>query len=62
MGLDQLAKIQAEMDAILKKAGLFAGLGRARMEALAKDPRFAFPEGDVGRAEIMASSCRTASR
>ncbi|HVJ02680.1 MAG TPA: DUF885 domain-containing protein, partial [Sphingomonas sp.] len=53
MGLDQLAAIQAEMDMILKKEGYNQGSVGARMAALAKDPRFAFPEGDPGRAEIM---------
>lgn len=53
MGLDQLAAIQSEMDAILKKEGYSQGSVGARMAALAKDPRFAFPEGDAGRAEIM---------
>lgn len=53
MGLDQLAQIQSEMDAILKKEGYSQGSVGARMEALAKDPRFAFPDSDAGRAEIM---------
>jgi len=53
MGLDQLRAIQAEMDTILKKEGYSQGSVGARMEALAKDPRFTFPEGDPGRAEIM---------
>jgi uncharacterized protein (DUF885 family) len=53
MGLDQLARIQSEMDAILKKEGYSQGSVGARMTALAKDPRFAFPESDAGRAEIM---------
>lgn len=53
MGLDQLARIQSEMDAILKKEGYSQGSVGARMEALAKDPRFAFPESDAGRAEII---------
>lgn len=53
MGLDQLAAIQSEMDAILKKEGYSQGAVGARMEALAKDKRFTFPEGDPGRAEIM---------
>jgi uncharacterized protein (DUF885 family) len=53
MGLDQLRAIQAEMDAILKKEGYSQGSVGARMTALAKDPRFAFPESDAGRAEIM---------
>ncbi|WP_404338790.1 DUF885 domain-containing protein [Sphingomonas sp. MMS12-HWE2-04] len=54
MGLDQLAAIQSEMDAILKKEGYSQGSVGARMTALAKDPRFTFPAGDPGRAEIMA--------
>jgi len=53
MGLDQLRTIQAEMDTILKKQGYSQGSVGARMEALAKDPRFTFPEGDPGRAEIL---------
>jgi uncharacterized protein (DUF885 family) len=53
MGLDQLRTIQAEMDGILKKEGYSQGSVGARMEALAKDPRFTFPEGDPGRAEIL---------
>jgi uncharacterized protein (DUF885 family) len=53
MGLDQLAAIQAEMDAILKKEGYSQGSVGARMAALAKDARFTFPAGDPGRAEIM---------
>lgn len=53
MGLEQLAAIQSEMDAILKKEGYASGSVGARMEALAKDKRFTFPEGDPGRAEIM---------
>jgi uncharacterized protein (DUF885 family) len=53
MGMDQLRAIQSEMDAILKKEGYSQGSVGARMEALAKDPRFTFPEGDPGRAEIL---------
>jgi uncharacterized protein (DUF885 family) len=53
MGLDQLRAIQAEMDTILKKEGYSQGSVGARMEALAKDPRFTFAEGDPGRAEIL---------
>ncbi len=53
MGRDQLAVIQSEMDTILKKEGYSQGSVGARMDALAKDKRFIFPEGDPGRAEIM---------
>lgn len=54
MGLDQLAQLQGEMDVILKAQGYSQGSVGARMTALAKDPRFAFPESDAGRAEIVA--------
>ncbi len=53
MGLDQLRDLQSQMDAILRKEGYSQGSVGARMTALAKDPRFAFPETDAGRAEIM---------
>ncbi|MBX3564744.1 MAG: DUF885 domain-containing protein [Sphingomonas sp.] len=53
MGLDQVKAIQSEMDAILQKQGYTTGTVGARMEALAKDKRFTFAEGDPGRAEIM---------
>ncbi|MBB4839070.1 uncharacterized protein (DUF885 family) [Sphingomonas kyeonggiensis] len=53
MGLDQLARIQSEMDAILKKEGYSQGSVGARMEALGKDSRFTFPDNDAGRAEII---------
>jgi uncharacterized protein (DUF885 family) len=42
------------MDAILKKIGYPDGTVGERMKALAKDPRYAFSDGDKGRAEIMA--------
>jgi uncharacterized protein (DUF885 family) len=42
------------MDAILKGLSLTKGTVGERMKALAKDPRYQFPEGDPGRAEILA--------
>ncbi len=54
MGLEQLAELQGRMDPILKKLGYTSGSVGERMNALAKDPRFKFSEGDKGRAEIMA--------
>jgi len=42
------------MDPILRKLGYTQGPVGARMQALAKDPRYKFSEGDRGRAEIMA--------
>lgn len=54
MGLDQLADLQRQMDVILRGLGYADGSVGARMTALAKDPRFAFPDDDSGRAEIVA--------
>ena len=54
MGLEQLAELQGRMDPILKSIGYTQGTVGERMQALAKDPRYKFSEGDEGRAEIMA--------
>ncbi len=53
-GLRELAELHARMDPILRKLGYTEGKVGARMNALAKDKRFLFPEGDRGRAEILA--------
>ena len=54
MGLEQLAELQGRMDPILKSLGYTRGTVGERMQALAKDPKFKFSEGDHGRAEILA--------
>lgn len=53
MGLAQLQEIHASMDPILRDLGYTNGGVGARMVELSRDPRFQFPEGDPGRAEIM---------
>ena len=54
MGLDELKALHGRMDPILKQIGYTKGSVGERMQALSKDPRYQFPEGDKGRAEIMA--------
>ena len=54
MGLDQVAELHGRMDVILKSLGYTQGSVGARMTALSDDQRYKFPEGDAGRAEIMA--------
>ena len=54
LGQSELKRLQAEMDTILKAIGYTQGSVGERMKALAKDPKYAFAEGDPGRAEIMA--------
>ena len=53
-GRTELQDLHAQMDAILKGVGYSQGTVGERMKALAKDRRYHFPEGDAGRAEIMA--------
>ena len=54
MGRDELAELHGQMDPILKKLGYTQGSVGDRMNALAKDPRYKFPDNDAGRAEIVA--------
>jgi uncharacterized protein (DUF885 family) len=54
MGLQQLAELHGRMDPLLKSLGYTRGTVGERMQALAKDPKYKFSEGDKGRAEIMA--------
>ena len=54
MGLEQLAELHGRMDPILKSLGYTQGSVGERMQALAKDPRYKFSEGDRGREEIKA--------
>ena len=54
MGLQQLAELHGRMDPILKSLGYTKGTVGERMQALAKDPRYKFSEGDKGREEIKA--------
>jgi len=54
MGRSELERLQAQMDGILKAAGYSQGSVGQRMQALAKDPKYRFSEGDKGRAEIMS--------
>jgi uncharacterized protein (DUF885 family) len=54
MGMEQLAELQGRMDPILKSLGYTQGTVGERMQALAKDPKYKFSEGDKGREEIKA--------
>lgn len=54
MGRAELAELHGRMDPILRKLGYTQGSVGDRMNALAKDPRYKFPDNDQGRAEIVA--------
>ena len=54
IGLDTLQRLHAQMDTILKSIGYSQGGVGARMQALAKDPKYRFADNDKGRADVMA--------
>jgi len=54
LGLDQLRRLHERMDPILRDLGYEGGTVGERMQALARDPRHRFAEGDEGRREILA--------
>lgn len=54
IGQEELAALHARMDPMLRGLGYGSGTVGERMAALGRDPRFRFPEGDAGRAEIIA--------
>ena len=49
LGLTQVAEITAAADAILKAEGMTEGTVGARLSAMAKDPRFIYPNTDAGK-------------
>jgi uncharacterized protein (DUF885 family) len=54
LGLAEVARIQAEMDELLRAQGLAEGTVAERMKALGEDPRFLAPNTDEGRAQLLA--------
>lgn len=54
LGQDQVKRLAAEMDVLLRKQGLTQGSVGARMKALGEDPKYLFPNTDAGRAQILA--------
>ncbi|WOI52652.1 DUF885 domain-containing protein [Parvularcula sp. LCG005] len=52
-GLDEVERITAEMDALLRAEGYTEGSVGERFAAMAKDPRFTYPDTDEGKARIL---------
>jgi len=53
LGLAEVARIDAEMDALLEGQGLTDGTVAERMLALGTDPRFLLPDTDEGREQLL---------
>jgi uncharacterized protein (DUF885 family) len=54
-GLDQVASLTAQLDALLRAQGFKDGTVAARIEALSRQPDQLFPNTDTGRAELLRS-------
>jgi uncharacterized protein (DUF885 family) len=54
LGLSEVKRIDAQMDALLNSQGLTSGTVAERMTALSHDPRFLFPNTDDGRKQVLA--------
>lgn len=55
VGLEQVAEISAEIDAILKAQGMTEGTVGQRVDALNKDPAQLWPNTDEGKAALLES-------
>jgi len=53
LGVSEVARIEAEMDAILRAEGLTEGTVGARVQQLGKRPEQLYPDSDAGRAQIL---------
>ena len=62
MGLDQMRDLQGQMAPILAGLGYTKGTVGERLQGIAKDPRFTFPDTDAGRAEILAVMQRSVDK
>lgn len=53
LGLSEVARIEAEMDTLLKSQSMVSGTVAERMKTLREDPRFLLPSTDEGRAQML---------
>jgi uncharacterized protein (DUF885 family) len=53
-GREELAALHAEMDTVIRQLGATEGTVSERLRRLERDPRYAFPEGDEGRRQIIS--------
>ncbi|WP_293628867.1 DUF885 domain-containing protein [Shewanella sp. CG12_big_fil_rev_8_21_14_0_65_47_15] len=54
LGLAEVARITAEMDALLKKVGYRKGTVGERMQTLLQDPKYLYPDTAAGKQQLMA--------
>lgn len=54
LGLEQLAALQSEMDALLRRIGMTKGTVGERMTAMGTDPQYLFANDATGRQQILS--------
>jgi len=54
IGLDRVAELSGQLDIALRRVGLTEGAVGARLSQMTADPRYAYPETDEGRAQLIA--------
>jgi uncharacterized protein (DUF885 family) len=54
LGLDMVAKLSAEVDVLMRKAGYSKGTVGERYRALYSDPKFHYPNTDAGKEKLLA--------
>jgi uncharacterized protein (DUF885 family) len=55
LGLSEVARLRGEMRTVLAEAGIDTTEPIGALDALARDPRFLFPDSDAGRDQILES-------
>jgi uncharacterized protein (DUF885 family) len=53
LGLEQVKELDGRMDTLLRAQGKKSGTVSERMEALARDPQYLYPDTDAGRQQIL---------
>lgn len=54
IGLEEVARVEQQMDELLRAQGLNEGSVGERVTELAKDPRYGYEDSDAGRDEVIA--------
>lgn len=54
IGLDKVKEINAELEKVMTKLGMTTGTTGERLKAMAKDPKFVYPNTDAGKEKLLA--------
>lgn len=54
IGLDKVKEINAELEKVMTKLGMTTGTTGERLKAMAKDPKFVYPNTDAGKDKLLA--------